>query len=255
MLLQDKVAVVYGAAGNIGSAIAHVFAKEGARLFLVGRTQSKVRKLAEALNADWAHFDVLDEEAVERHLTKVVAETGQVDVSLNAISIHGHLQGTALLEMPLADIMAPIDTGLRANFLTMRAAARHMVRRGAGAILTLSATSAGLSGRDRVYHKTGGFSVACTAIEALTRSFAGELGRHGIRVVCLRSDALPETWPSEAEPQWRETKAYMEAGTALGRLPRPEEIAFAAAFAGSDRASAMTGATVNLTCGSIMDVS
>ncbi|RZS84623.1 SDR family oxidoreductase [Pigmentiphaga kullae] len=253
MLLQDKTAIVYGAAGHIGSQVARTFAREGARLFLAGRTPDRLQALARELGADWATLDVLDEAAVERHAAGVAAKAGRIDVSLNAASIRGDLQGTPLLDMPLADFMAPVETGVRANFLTMRGAARHMVRQRRGVILALSATSAGLSGRDRVYHKTGGFAVACTAIEAMVRTFAGELGRHGVRVVCLRSDALPETWPPEAQVEYRETRDYMDAGTALGRLPRIAEVADAAAFAASDRAGAMTGAIVNLTCGSIMD--
>ena len=131
-----------------------------------------------------------------------------------------------------------------------------MVKRGTGVILTLSSTGAGLSGRDQMFHRTGGFGVACTAIESLSRALAGELGPHGIRVVCLRSDVIPQAWAEfEAQfpEQFRKTMAYMEKGTVLGRLPVLTEIAEAAAFAASDRASAMTGAIVNLTCGSIMD--
>jgi NAD(P)-dependent dehydrogenase (short-subunit alcohol dehydrogenase family) len=124
-----------------------------------------------------------------------------------------------------------------------------MVRQRSGVILTLSSSSAGLSGRDRRYHLTGGFSTACAAIEALSRSLAGELGPQGIRVVCLRPDAIPETWSAEAT----EVRTYMENGTALGRLPTLEEVANAAVFMASDRASAMTGTIANLTCGSIMD--
>ncbi|WP_199619815.1 SDR family oxidoreductase [Paenibacillus alkalitolerans] len=67
--------------------------------------------------------------------------------------------------------------------------------------------------------------------------------------VCLRSDAIPETWPEPAD----DVRTYMENGTALGRLPTLNEVANAAVFAASDRASTMTGTIVNLTCGSIMD--
>jgi NAD(P)-dependent dehydrogenase (short-subunit alcohol dehydrogenase family) len=108
-------------------------------------------------------------------------------------------------------------------------------------------------------HPIGGFGVACSAIESLTRTLAGQLGPRGIRVVCLRSDALPETWawPGEAEQERRHEydrfKTYMEQGTALGWLPALREVAAVAVFAASDRSSAMTGAILNLTCGSIMD--
>jgi NAD(P)-dependent dehydrogenase (short-subunit alcohol dehydrogenase family) len=151
--------------------------------------------------------------------------------------------------MPHENFTIPILTGVKTHFLTATAAARHMLQKRSGVILTLSSSSAGLSGRDRKYHLTGGFSTACAAIEALSRSLAGELGSHGIRVVCLRPDAIPETWPTDHP----ESRTYMENGTVLGRLPTLEEVANAAVFVASDRASAMTGTTVNLTCGSIMD--
>jgi len=83
----------------------------------------------------------------------------------------------------------------------------------------------------------------------ISRSLAGELGPQGIRVVCLRPDAIPETWSADAG----EVKTYMENGTVLGRLPTLEEVANAAVFLASDRASAMTGIIANLTCGSILD--
>lgn len=85
------------------------------------------------------------------------------------------------------------------------------------------------------------------------------LGPQGIRVVCLRSGAIPETWPwpAESDPEGRaeleKLKTYMDEGTVRGRLPTLRELADAAVFAASDRASAMTGAIVNLTCGSILD--
>ena len=96
---------------------------------------------------------------------------------------------------------------------------------------------------------TGGFATACAAIEALSRSLAGELGPQGLRVVCLRPDAIPETWPADAD----EARTYMENGTVLGHLPTLQEVANAAVFMTSDQASAMTGTIANLTCGTIMD--
>jgi NAD(P)-dependent dehydrogenase (short-subunit alcohol dehydrogenase family) len=254
MLLRDKNAVIYGAGGRIGSAVAHAFAREGANVFLAGRTQSKLEAVAEEISSaggavELAPVDALDPQAVEQHLDAIVQKAGRIDVSFNAIWIRGELQGTPLIEMPHENFTIPILTGVKTHFLTATAAARHMLPKRSGVILTLSSSSAGLSGRDRKYHLTGGFSTACAAIEALSRSLAGELGPHGIRVVCLRPDAIPETWPTDHP----ESRTYMENGTALGRLPTLDEVANTAVFVASDRASAMTGTTVNLTCGSIMD--
>ena len=72
--------------------------------------------------------------------------------------------------------------------------------------------------------------------------------------MCLRSDAIPETWPPAAKDQTAPIKTGMEKGTALGRLSSLHEIANAATFAASERASAITGAIINLTCGSIVDL-
>jgi 3-oxoacyl-[acyl-carrier protein] reductase len=130
--------------------------------------------------------------------------------------------------------------------------------------LTLSTSAARLSGRDRRFHLTGGFGVTCAAIEALTKQLAADLGPRGARVVCLRPDAIPETWPEEirdhvaldagdgADRTGAEVKAYMEGGTLLGRLPTLAEVANVAAFMASDRASAMTATVANISCGSVV---
>lgn len=260
MLLANKIAIIHGAAGKIGSATARQFAADGARLFLAGRTLAKVQALAEAINAEGgsaeaAEVDALDEPAVRAHADAVAAQAGRIDVTFNAVWIRGDLQGTRLIDMPTEDVLTPISVGARTHLLTAIAAARHMVKRGSGVILTLSSTGAHLSGRDQMKHQSGGFGIACSTIEALSRTLAGELGPHGIRVVCLRSEAIPETWT--VEPQHAEfvaeIKAYMTAGTILGRMTTLAELANAAAFAASDRAGAMSGAIMNLTCGSVMD--
>ncbi|MEO7910313.1 MAG: SDR family oxidoreductase [Roseiflexaceae bacterium] len=260
MLLKNKNAVIYGAGGSIGSAVARAFAREGANVFLAGRTQSTLDAVAEEIaaaggTAEVAQVDALDPQAIEQHLDTIVQQAGQIDISFNAIWIRGDLQGTPLIQMPWENVTTPVLVGVKTHFLTATAAARHMVPQRSGVILTLSSSSAGLSGRDRRFHVTGGFSTACAAIEALSHSLAGELGPQGIRVVCLRPDAIPETWPVEpgGDINASGVKPYMEDGTALGRLPTLAEVANAAVFMASDWASAMTGTIANLSCGSIMD--
>lgn len=260
MLLTDKTAIIHGAYGKIGSTTARQFAADGARLFLAGRDLAKVQALADEINAsggeaEAAEVDALDEAAVRAHADAVTARAGRIDISFNAISIFGHLQGTRLIDMNSADVLTPITAGVRTHLFTGVAAARHMVKQGSGVILTLSSTGAHLSGRDQMKHSGGGFGIACTAIEALSRTLAAELGPKGVRVVCLRSEAIPETWV--VEPQHaefvRDIKAYMTAGTILGRMTTLAEVANAASFAASDRATAISGAILNLTCGSVMD--
>lgn len=263
MLLQGKTAVVYGAGGHVGGAVARAFAHEGASVHLAGRTLATLEAVAGEIRAaggvaEAAQVDALDKEAVERHLAVMADRAGRIDVSFNAVWIRGDLQGTPLLELSAEDFTTPVLTAVRTHFLTATAAARRMVAQGAGVVLTLSSSSSALSGRDRRFHKTGGFSTACAAVEAFSRSLAGEVGPRGVRVVCLRPDALPESWGEHEEVEsgnrpkgevWR----YMEDGTALGRLPTLAQVADAAVFAASDRAGALTGTVLNLSCGSVME--
>jgi NAD(P)-dependent dehydrogenase (short-subunit alcohol dehydrogenase family) len=268
MLLEHSNAVVYGAGGLIGAAVARTFAREGARVFLAGRTPASLAAVAADIAAaggvaEATQVDALDERAVEEHVAAVVAKAGSIDVSFNVIGIRGELQGTPLTAMSLEDFRLPIVTGATTHFLTARAAARRMVERGSGVILTLTASAGGLAGP-----LMGGFGVACAAIEGFTRNLAGELGPQGVRVVCLRSEGIPETWGDDdftthvfdppgvgygAGMNRAETLAHLESTTLLRRLPTLAELAETAAFLASDRAGAMTGAVANLTCGAIVD--
>ena len=127
-LLPGRNAVVYGGGGGIGGAVARAFAREGARVFLAGRTAGPLDRVADDIRAaggaaDTALVDALDEVAVDAHADAIVAEAGSLDVTLNVVN-HGDVQGTPLAEMSVADFEAPVVTGLRTNFITARAAAR-----------------------------------------------------------------------------------------------------------------------------------
>lgn len=247
MLLAKRSAVVYGAAGAVGGAVARAFAREGAHVFLAGRTLATLGPVAEEIRgsgglADAAEVDALDESAVENHLDAVIRQAGVLDVSFNAIRVD-EVQGTPLMEMSLEDFSLPILSYPRTQFLTARAAGRHMSRARSGVILTLSTSAAQMPGT-----LLGGFGVACAAVEALSRNLAGELGPHGVRVVCLRPDRLPETAPDPAA-----AAAGRLPATLLGRLPTLSDVANTAVFVASDHAAAMTSTVVNLTCGSTPD--
>jgi 3-oxoacyl-[acyl-carrier protein] reductase len=265
MLLKDKVAIVHGGGGAIGAAAARAFAREGAQVFLAGRGAAKLEMVAHDIRAAGgiAHvavLDALDQRAVDRHADAVAAEAGGIHIALNAVGI-AHVQGVPFAELSLADYTHPIDAYTRTNFITAKAVARHMTRQGHGVILTLSTPGARLSGTGFL-----GNGVSSAAVEALSRILAGELGASGVRVVCLRSDAIPEAAErSHAGDAFRgiaerngTTVEAMLAGrassaTLLKRLPTLAQVADCAAFVASDQAGAMTGAIVNLSCGSLVD--
>lgn len=248
MLLQDKIAVVCGAAGSIGSVVAHRFAAEGASVHLTGRHLAALDAIADEITASGgtattAVVDAHDQAAVHAHAMAMHASDGRIDVSFNAIS-HGEVEGTALVDLALEDFMRPIIAAARTHFITATTAARFMVAQRSGVIIMLSSSAA-----QETRHRMGGFNLACAGVEALTRSLAGEVGPHGVRVVALRPNLIPETAPAMSTTDLQP----LVNDTLTGRLPRLDEVASAASFLGSDQAGAITGAVMNLSCGAIID--
>jgi 3-oxoacyl-[acyl-carrier protein] reductase len=257
MLLERKRAVVYGGAGSVGGAVARAFAREGARVFLAGRTLAALDRVAAEIAAaggavETAQLDALDELAVDEHADAVAGKAGGIDVSFNAIS-HGDVHGAPLLEMSFEDFARPLTTAMRSQFLTTRAAARHMTRQGSGVILAITAATARLS-----IPEVGGTGVTFDAIESLCRQWACELGRHGVRVAWLQTTGLPETL-ADIQPGYgtgtgmtrAELVAWMQGSTMLNRLASLAEVGNVAAFMASDLAGTMTAAAANLTCGQV----
>jgi len=258
MLLEDRNAVIYGGGGAIGGAVARTFASEGARVFLAGRTRESLETVASDIenaggSAEVAELDALNEKAIEEHIGEVVERAGSIDISFNAISIQD-VQLIPLVEMSSEDFMSPIDTGTTTHFLTARAAARRMAAQGSGVILTFSASAA------RAFVPgayVGGFGIACTAIEALTKQLAAEVGPNGIRVNCLRSEGIPESWEGASTDEWsaptEEIEAFLKQRSLLGRVTTLADVGNAASFLASDRAGATTGTVFNLTSGTVVD--
>ena len=254
MLLEGKTAVIYGGGGAVGGAVARAFGREGATVHLAGRTLATLDAVAEDIRAaggtaETAQLDALDEAAVDRHADAVAAEAGGLDISVNVIT-HPHTHGTPLAEMAVDDFMAPVETAARTTFLTTRAAARHMIEQGSGVILAFGGPG-DRSGPLRDYF-LGGTQVAFDAIETMRRQLAAELGPHGVRVVTLASGGVPESLPEGIEGREKIVE-MIEGQTLLARAATLEDIGNAAAFAASDWGRTMTGATLNVSCGALMD--
>jgi NAD(P)-dependent dehydrogenase (short-subunit alcohol dehydrogenase family) len=250
VLLEGKNAVIYGG-GAIGGAVARAFAREGATVFLAGRTRAKLEEVAEAIRsaggmAETAQVDALDERAVDEHADAVAAAAGGIDISFNLIS-HGDVQGTPMAEMQAEDYLRPVVTAVRTTFLTWRAAARHMVRQGSGVILVFGGSGPPLRG-----YYLGGLQVAFEAMESMRRQLASELGSHGVRVVTLRTGGVPETIPEGVDGR-DPIVEDIEKQTMLGRAATLEDVGNVAAFVASDRARTMTAATVNISAGALVD--
>jgi NAD(P)-dependent dehydrogenase (short-subunit alcohol dehydrogenase family) len=262
VLLENKNAVIYGGGGSVGGAVARAFAREGATIFLAGRTLATLDRVAEEITAaggvaETTSVDALDQEAVDRHADAIAEKAGGIDVSFNATS-HGDIHGTPLVDMAYEDFARPIADALRVQLLTATAAARHMAVRGSGVILTITATTA-----RHAIPEVGGTAVTFEAIEGLCRQLACELGPKGIRVAWLQATGLPEALQDtgglgpaygtdHTEGMTRDQLiAWMQAKTMLNRLTSLADVGNVAAFMASDLAGAMTASGANITCGSV----
>jgi len=263
MLLENKIAVIYGAGGAIGGAVARAFARDGATLFLTGRHRASIETVARDVaaaggSAEAAEVDALDERSVNRHLQSVIDTSGRLDISFNAVGIpNTKILGVPLVDLDVEQFLLPIAIYAKSYFMTARMAARRMVANRSGVIMTVTA----LHSRTGI-PLVGGYGPAMAAKEALTRDLSAELAPHGIRVVGLRPQAMPETptIKDAFEPRarasgmtWEQWQEFLASKTHAGRLMSLDELAQMAVFMASDRASGMTGTIVNLTMGSLDD--
>jgi len=179
MLLENKTAILYGGGGHIGSTVARIFAREGARVFLAGRTLDPLDSIASEIvaaggQAGTAQVDATDPKRVEAHFASVVDQAGGVDISFNLIAL-ADVQGQLLADMSLDEYMRPIVLGARTHFITATTAARHMTGRGRGVIMAITAAPSRLA-----LPLVGGFGTVCGAIEGMLRTLAAEVGPKGV---------------------------------------------------------------------------
>jgi 3-oxoacyl-[acyl-carrier protein] reductase len=243
MLLQGKTAIVYGAAGSIGAAVARAYAREGASVFLAGRTVPALDAVAGQIRdaggaAEVTEVDALDRDAVEAHAAGVASAAGGIDIAFNATS-NDDLQGLPLLDMTCQDFIRPVGKAVTIQFLISTAVARHMVARGTGVILAMG------GGREAI-PLLGGSHTAWAALAGLCRQLASELGPHGVRVAWLLSPGSPGESHGEVADELADA-------TLLKRRPTLDDVANAATFLASSWARTMTATEVNLTGGAVVD--
>lgn len=259
MLLGNKNAIIYGAGGGIGGGVARAFAREGAKVFLAGRTRESLEAVATDIetaggSAEVAVVDALDERAVDEHAQAVVSQVGSIDVSFNLIR-RGDVQGTPLVDMTTDDLLRAVANGLHSNFLTARAAGRRMIEQRSGVILHLNSGSG--AGAMPGMGSTG---PADAATETFMRYLAAEVGPHGVRVCGIWTAGVADTLSKEKlidvggknAPEPQTVEEMIARMAALRRAPRLADVAEAAVFLASDRAAGMTGTMTNVTCGLVL---
>ena len=263
-ILENKCAVVFGAGGSIGAAVAKEFAAEGARVFLAGRTQTSLDMVAKEIivtggKVQTTVVDALDDAAVNRYMDDVAKQAGNIDV---VIDLTGPLaseygNGKVAVELPVDEFMTPLTTIVRSHFITARAAARHMVNQKSGVIIFVT----GSPSRPHVPGATA-IGAAFAALENLTMNLALEVGPMGVRAVCLRTVANVDSRPILDTMGMMAERLHITKEQALGQVAfstflkvpaTVKDTANAAVLIASDRARMMTGTVVNASAGAALD--
>jgi NAD(P)-dependent dehydrogenase (short-subunit alcohol dehydrogenase family) len=262
--LQDKAAVVFGAGGSIGAAVAKEFAAEGARVFLAGRTKARLEAVAKQITASGgeartAVIDALDDAGVNQYVEGIVKEVGRIDVVLDATGplAKEYGNGKNAVDLSIDEFMLPLATMVRSHFITARAAARYMIKQRSGVIIFVTGSPA----RAHVPGTTA-IGAGFGAIENLTENLAFEISPFGVRVVCLRtlanvdSRSIQDTMGFLAG-QLNITKEQAIANIAQSSLLKVaatvQDTANAAVLIASDRGRMLTGTVVNATAGAARD--
>jgi NAD(P)-dependent dehydrogenase (short-subunit alcohol dehydrogenase family) len=262
-ILTGKNAVVFGAGGTIGGAVARELAAEGAEVFLSGRTKATVEAVAGQITAAGgkAHaavVDALDGAAVDEYVDGIAERAGHIDAVFNAVGppFSDLATGKHAIDLTLAEFMGPVTTILKSQFNTARSAGRYMVKQHSGVIIFVTGSPV----RGHVEGATA-LGAAFGAIETVMENMAFELGRHGVRVVCLRTTANVDSNQIqqliEATSSAGATKEQMIAGIAnlnFRKVPATiSDTAKLAALLASDRVRMLTGTVVNSTAGAALD--
>jgi NAD(P)-dependent dehydrogenase (short-subunit alcohol dehydrogenase family) len=261
MLLAGKTAIVYGGSGAVGGAVARAFAREGARVFLAARRADRLETVAAEIHAaggdaEVAPVDTGDPHAVAAHLSAIIARAGPVKLMFNAVA-WGDTQGQHVVDMEFERFIRPVRESLASWFYTGTAVARHMGENGGGSIVGITANA----GR-QAFPDTGGFGVACAAVEHFLRMLAVENGPKGVRVNWVRSPGSPDSpgvrdaWQLRAD-QWGmtfdEVHALFAKDTPLRTVTPLAQVANAAVMLASDYAAGMTATMANATGGAQVD--
>lgn len=261
MLLTSRTAIVYGASGAVGKAVARAFVREGALVVLSARRREPLDLAAEEIGGTTSlvrvmPVDATDPEAVQQHLDEVVRRHGPVSLMFNAVS-WDDVQGQALTEMPFDSFFAPVRLGMTTWFHTGTILARHMAQHGGGTILGITANA----GR-QPFAGVGGFGVACAAVEHYLRQLAVENGPAQVRVCWVRSPGSPDApgvrdaWQAYGEQKglsFEEVHREFARDVPLRQVTPLAQIANAAVLLASDLAAGMTATMANATGGAQVD--
>ena len=263
-ILEGKYAVIFGAGGSIGTAVAREFAAEGAEVFISGRTKTTVEAVAHQITANGGRVhatvvDTLNDAAVNEYVDDVVKQAGKIDVIFDAAGplAQEYGNGKIAVDLPVEQFMVPLATMVKSRFITARAAARHMIKLRSGVIIFVTGSPA----RPHVPGATA-IGAAFGAIENLAANLAFEVSPFGVRVVCLRTLANTNSRSIQDTMDFLAGRLNITKDQAIAQIAQSnflkipatvQDTANAAVLVASDRGRMLTGTVVNATAGAALD--
>lgn len=226
-----QTAIVTGGGSGIGAAIVRLLLEAGATVYAVDRDVSGVHP-----DALPAAVDVSEWSEMEALVARVLTERGRVDAMINNAGINSY---TSILEASVEEFDRIMAVNARGVFIGMKAVLPHMIAAGRGAIVNTGSTAAIMGIDDRA-----SYTASKGAVLALTRQVAVQFARSGVRCNCVHPGSTDSPMVADivaSSPDPEATRQRMERRQPMGRMGRPEEVAAAAVYLASDRASFITG--------------
>jgi NAD(P)-dependent dehydrogenase (short-subunit alcohol dehydrogenase family) len=248
--LSGRVGIVTGAGGGIGREIARRLTREGMVIAVLDRDSAAAEAAAAEIGGLALATDVTSPEEVSLAVDTVLARLQRIDVLVNNAGIAW--MGPAM-DMPIEVLQAMLRVNVEGVFIVSRAVLPHMMASRSGSVVNL-ASWAGKTGNANF----AGYSASKFAVVGLTQALAREMASHGIRVNAICPGIVVDTaMRSAIEVQQRHyglpDTADREKSIPIGRVSVPDDVARIAAFLASDEASYMTGESINLSGGLLMD--
>ena len=245
--LTGKVAIVTGGGTGIGAATAMLLAEHGADVAIAARTVADLEATSARVESATSRrclavpTDVKVEAAVVDLVRTTVAELGRVDILINNA---GGTRMSPLADIPMRAWDSSFELNVRSAYVATREAGRHMVAQESGAIVNIS-SGAGVHGVKGGAH----YSSSKAALMMFTRVTAAEWGRYGIRANCVAVGAIASERVSAAWATAGIDPELLRAGTPLGRVGQPVEVAQVIHFLACDASSYVSGETISVSGG------
>lgn len=260
MLLKDKVAIVTGGGKGIGRAIALAYAKEGADVVVVARTELALKEVAAEIEAMGRKClivvaDLADAAQAPTMVDMALEKFGKIDILVNNAGSEGPIMNVAEMDIDAWNSLLAVNlTG--AMLCARYVLEKSMIPRQSGIIINMS------SGQGRKgFPRRSAYSSSKFALISLTQSLATEAGKYGIRVNCIapgpvEGERIQRVIETTAKNMGLTKEQYLAKGgsrSALGRIVKPEEVADLAVYLASDKSSGITGQTINIDAGSMFN--